>query len=137
VVVYEDSDLRGRRSGEMRQLVTTAMRKMRPGILVEHADGPEAALRRAVAMADGGPVLFLYEKLPAARDALAAVGAHPVPESAPAGAENGAEHGAEPPGLLAARPRLPAERPPGPRPAVRTAPAPRPRRQLRQPSPRP
>jgi cyanophycin synthetase len=77
VVVYEDSDLRGRRPGEMQALITAAMRRVRPDITCEPADGPEQALRRAVALADGGPVLFLYEKLSAARAAVAAIGAEP------------------------------------------------------------
>jgi hypothetical protein len=35
-----------------------------------------------MALAAGGPVLFLYEKLAAARDALGAVGAQPAAEAA-------------------------------------------------------
>ena len=77
VVIYEDSDLRGRRPGEMQALITAAMRRVRPDITCEPAADPEQALRRAVALADGGPVLFLYEKLAAARAAVAAIGAEP------------------------------------------------------------
>jgi cyanophycin synthetase len=79
VVVYEDSDKRGRRPGEMQELIGAAMRRVRPDIVWEPAAGPEEALRRAVALADGGPVLFLYEKLAAARAAVAAIGAQAWP----------------------------------------------------------
>lgn len=82
VVVYEDSDLRGRRPGEMQELIISALRRARPDIICEQAAGPEPALRRAMALAAGGPVLFLYEKLAAARDALGAVGAQPAAEAA-------------------------------------------------------
>jgi cyanophycin synthetase len=82
VVVYEDSDKRGRAPGEMQELIAAAMRRVRPDITCEPAAGPEQALRRAVALAGGGPVLFLYEKLAAARAALAAIEA--TPDGAPA-----------------------------------------------------
>ena len=39
VVVYEDSDLRGRRPGEMTELISTALTARRPGITVEVASG--------------------------------------------------------------------------------------------------
>jgi len=81
VVVYEDSDLRGRQPGEMQELVCAALREARPGIVCELADGPRQALRRAVALAGGEPVLFLYEKLSAARAALDAIGAAPWPDA--------------------------------------------------------
>ena len=77
VVIYEDEEKRGRAAGEMTVLVTAAMRRARPGIAVASADGPRSALSTAVAMAAGSPVLFLYEKLPMARDALGALGARP------------------------------------------------------------
>jgi cyanophycin synthetase len=77
VVIYEDEDKRGRAPGEMTGLIAAAARRARPGIAVARADGPRSALSTAVAMAAGGPVLFLYEKLATARDALAAVGAQP------------------------------------------------------------
>ncbi len=81
VVVYEDSDKRGRRPGEMQELIAGAMRRVRPDIACEPAAGPEQALRRAVALADGGPVLFLYEKLAAARAAVESIGAESVPQA--------------------------------------------------------
>jgi cyanophycin synthetase len=80
VVVYEDSDLRGRRPGEMQELICAAMRRVRPDIECERAADPEQALRGAVKLAAGGPVLFLYEKLAAAREAVAAIGAVPWPD---------------------------------------------------------
>ncbi len=80
VVVYEDEDLRGRAAGEMRDLIATAMRAIRPEVHVTFADGPAAALRAAVELAAGGPVLFLYEKLDPALAALEALGATPWPE---------------------------------------------------------
>lgn len=79
VVVYEDSDLRGRLPGEMRELIAAAMRRARPDIMVQHADGAQDALRTAVALADGDPVLFVFEKLAEARSALAVLGAAPWP----------------------------------------------------------
>jgi cyanophycin synthetase len=87
VVVYEDADKRGRAPGEMTALITAAMRRARPGITSAAAEGPEAALRAASGMAAGSPVLFLYEKLETARQALAAIGARPSPaDTDPAGA---------------------------------------------------
>jgi cyanophycin synthetase len=79
VVVYEDSDKRGRRHGEMQEMITSAMRRVRPDIVCEHADGPQEALRAAVSMAAGAPVLFLYEKLAMAHSALDSIGADPWP----------------------------------------------------------
>jgi cyanophycin synthetase len=85
VVIYEDEDKRGRAAGEMTALITAAMRRARPGITVAGADGPRSALSTAVAMAAGSPVLFLYEKLATARDALDALGARPWPAGTAAG----------------------------------------------------
>ena len=82
VVIYEDCDRRGRRPGEMRELIAAAMRRVRPDLVCEHAEGPQAALRTAVGLASGGPVLFLYEKLAMAHTALDAIGAEPWPASA-------------------------------------------------------
>jgi cyanophycin synthetase len=77
-VIYEDDDLRGRGPGEMRQLISAALRSTRPGIEIRHATGATGALREAVSLACGGPVLFSYEKLAAAKAALDAVGAAPA-----------------------------------------------------------
>ncbi len=82
VIIYEDSDKRGRQPGEMQQLISAALRRARPGITCQVADGPEQALRTAVALAAGAPALFLFEKLSAARAALAAIGATPWPDAA-------------------------------------------------------
>jgi cyanophycin synthetase len=90
VAIYEDADKRGRRPGEMTELITAAMRGARPGITPAAADGPQAALRTAVEMAAGHPVLFLYEKLATAHEALAALNARPWPADAVAPAPAGA-----------------------------------------------
>ncbi len=77
VVIYEDEDLRDRAPGEMRELIATAARKARPDVLVKYAQGADEALREAVALAAGAPVLFVYEKLSLARSALDSAGATP------------------------------------------------------------
>jgi cyanophycin synthetase len=80
VVVYEDSDLRGRRPGEMTELISTVMAAERPGITIATAGGPADALRSALALAGGqGPILMLYENLAPVRTALAALKALPWP----------------------------------------------------------
>jgi cyanophycin synthetase len=79
VVVYEDDDKRGRRPGEMQELIEAAMRRVRPDIICARASGPQQALRHALALADGAPILFLYEKFAAARAAVASIGAEPWP----------------------------------------------------------
>jgi cyanophycin synthetase len=81
VVLYEDSDKRGRRTGEMLTLVGAALREARPGIVCRSAENPADALRAALELATDGPVLFVYEKLALAMDALAAVGAVPWPDA--------------------------------------------------------
>jgi cyanophycin synthetase len=83
VAVYEDSDKRGRRPGEMQELIMAAVRRARPGVRCVAADGPEAALRAALDLADGQPVLFLHESFGLARAALRAVGAEPWPDTWP------------------------------------------------------
>jgi cyanophycin synthetase len=83
-VIYEDDDLRGRISGEMRALIAKAMHKARPTMTIKHAHGPVDALREAVSIAAGGPVLFIYENHRAAETALAAIGATTYPEAGPA-----------------------------------------------------
>jgi cyanophycin synthetase len=80
VVLYEDSDKRGRRSGEMLALVSDALRAARPGIVCRSAENPADALRAALELAGGSPVLFVYEKLALAMDALGAIGAEPWPQ---------------------------------------------------------
>jgi cyanophycin synthetase len=82
VVIYEDSDKRGRQPGEMQQLISAALRRARPDITCQFADTAEQALRTAVALAAGAPTLFLYEKLATAQAALAAIGAAAWPDAA-------------------------------------------------------
>jgi cyanophycin synthetase len=78
-VVYEDDDLRGRQPGEMTALIAAAMGAERPGITIVTASGPQDALHAALNLAGpGDPVLFLYEKLAPAAQALAALGACPA-----------------------------------------------------------
>jgi cyanophycin synthetase len=80
VVIYEDSDRRGRRPGELRELIATALRQARSDIEIWHAEGPHNAVRLAVELAGSGPVLFIYEKLGPAMSALDAIGATPWPD---------------------------------------------------------
>jgi cyanophycin synthetase len=80
VVLYEDSDKRGRETGEMLSLIGSALSDARPGVTCRTAENPADALRAALELAGGAPVLFIYEKLALAMDALAAVGAEPWPE---------------------------------------------------------
>jgi hypothetical protein len=76
VVVYEDRDLRGREAGEMTRLISGALARHRPDIRVRPADGPEDALRWALALAaPSDPVLLTYEELGPVRDLLARLGA--------------------------------------------------------------
>jgi cyanophycin synthetase len=78
VVIYEDSDLRGRRPGEMTALIGAGLAARRPGITIATANGPADALRRALDLASGpGAVLMLYEKLAAVRAALTTLSAVP------------------------------------------------------------
>jgi cyanophycin synthetase len=84
VAVYEDCDKRGRRTGEMQELIMAALRRARPGIRCVAADGPAAALRAALALACGQPVLFVHESSAMAGAALRAVGAEPWPDISPA-----------------------------------------------------
>ena len=82
VVLYEDSDKRGRPAGR-------DARPHRHGAAVGPAGNQAARSPRtrptrcapALELAGGGPVLFVYEKLPLALDALTAVGATPWPDA--------------------------------------------------------
>jgi cyanophycin synthetase len=80
VVLYEDSDKRGRAAGQMSALLGSALRSARAGIDCRMAENPADALRMALELAGGEPVLFIYEKLAIAHDALTAVDAQPWPE---------------------------------------------------------
>ena len=48
---------------------------------IKHAHGPGDALREAVRVNNGGPVLFIYEKHAAAQAALHAIGATARPQA--------------------------------------------------------
>jgi cyanophycin synthetase len=110
VVLYEDSDKRGRADGEMLTLITAALQAARPGIRCRTAENPADALRAALDLADGDPVLFVYEKLALANDALVAVGAEPWPEQ-PSPAERGSVTGSQRPNTIrpGTGPTIPAD----------------------------
>jgi cyanophycin synthetase len=76
VVVYEDTDLRGREPGEMTKLIEPALTEARPGLRAE----PAATLAEAVMIglalaAPADPVLLVYEKLEPVLALLADLGA--------------------------------------------------------------
>ncbi|GGV28560.1 cyanophycin synthetase [Actinomadura cremea] len=78
VVVYEDEDLRGRRSGEMTRLIVRGLREGRPDVLHHPAGDLKGALTSALDMAEPGePVLLLYEKLQPVLELLETLGAEP------------------------------------------------------------
>jgi cyanophycin synthetase len=87
VAVYEDSDRRGRRPGQMQEMIMAELRRARPGIRCVPARSPQDALRAAVTMAGGHPVLFVHESFSQARAALAAIGAEPARFDEPAADE--------------------------------------------------
>ncbi|GAA4226168.1 cyanophycin synthetase [Actinomadura meridiana] len=76
VVVYEDEDLRGRRSGEMTRLIVQGLREGRPGVRTHPMGDLKGALTSALDIAEPGePVLLLYEKLPPVVELLDTLGA--------------------------------------------------------------
>ncbi|QXJ19476.1 cyanophycin synthetase [Actinomadura graeca] len=78
VVVYEDEDLRGRRSGEMTRLITEGLREARPDVVHHPAGDLKGALTSALDIAGPGePVLLLYEKLEPVTELLETLGAEP------------------------------------------------------------
>ncbi|QFG27661.1 cyanophycin synthetase [Actinomadura sp. WMMB 499] len=78
VVVYEDEDLRGRRSGEMTRLIVRGLREGRPDVRHHPAGDLKGALASALDMAEPGePVLLLYEKLQPVLELLETLGAEP------------------------------------------------------------
>jgi cyanophycin synthetase len=93
VVVYEDSDLRGRCPGEMTRLIAAALEAARPGMTIVQAAGPSQAMHSALALTSGpaDPVLFLYEKLEPVLTLLGALGA--TAEQAPKTADVPAPEG--------------------------------------------
>ncbi|MFA1550335.1 cyanophycin synthetase [Actinomadura chokoriensis] len=80
VVVYEDEDLRGRRSGEMTRLIVQGLREVRPEVRHHPAGDLKGALTSALDLAEPGePVLLLYEKLQPVTELLETLGAEPAP----------------------------------------------------------
>ncbi|NKZ08727.1 cyanophycin synthetase [Actinomadura latina] len=79
VVVYEDEDLRGRRSGEMTRLIVQGLREARPDVCHHPAGDLKGALASALDLAEPGePVLLLYEKLQPVTELLETLGAEPA-----------------------------------------------------------
>jgi cyanophycin synthetase len=84
VVVYEDEDLRGRRSGEMTRLIIEGLTEARPDVRIRTAGDLKDAVGIALGLtAPGEPLLLLYEKLQPVVDLLQTLDATPV--SSPAG----------------------------------------------------
>lgn len=82
VVVYEDTDLRGREPGEMTKLITAALFAANPTIDVRPCDGMEAAFTTALELSEPhDPVLLVYEKLGDVHAMLDRLGAVPDPFS--------------------------------------------------------
>lgn len=76
VVVYEDTDLRGREPGEMTRLIGSALTEGRPGPRVAPAGGLAEAVMLGLALAaPDDPVLVVYEKLEPVLALLADLGA--------------------------------------------------------------
>ncbi|TDC87500.1 cyanophycin synthetase [Actinomadura sp. 7K507] len=79
VVVYEDEDLRGRRSGEMTRLIVQGLREGGPDVRHHPAGDLKGAVTSALDMAEPGePVLLLYEKLQPVTELLDTLGAEPA-----------------------------------------------------------
>ncbi|WP_067805374.1 cyanophycin synthetase [Actinomadura formosensis] len=79
VVVYEDEDLRGRRSGEMTRLIVHGLREGRPDVRPHPAGDLKGALTSALDIAGPDePVLLLYEKLQPVTELLETLGARPA-----------------------------------------------------------
>jgi cyanophycin synthetase len=82
VVVYEDEDLRGRRSGEMIRLIIAGLTETRPDVRIRTAGDLKDAVGIALGLTTPGePLLLLYEKLQPVADLLQTLGA--VPASPP------------------------------------------------------
>jgi cyanophycin synthetase len=76
VVIYEDTDLRGRDPGEMTKLIGSALAEVRPGLRDEPAASLAEAVRLGLALAaPDEPVLLVYEKLEPVLALLADLGA--------------------------------------------------------------
>jgi cyanophycin synthetase len=84
VVVYEDEDLRGRRTGEMTRLIATGLTETRPDIRIHTAGDLKDAVGIALGLTTPGePLLLLYEKLQPVADLLQTLGASPVSSDPP------------------------------------------------------
>ncbi|MBB2942940.1 cyanophycin synthetase [Actinoplanes lutulentus] len=76
VVLYEDSDPRGRAPGEVAGLVEREMRARRSDLRAVRADGCQDAITKALGLAAPGEVvLVIYEKWAPTREFLAGLGA--------------------------------------------------------------
>jgi cyanophycin synthetase len=85
VVLYEDTDRRGRAPGEVRALLRREIYDARPGVRCTETADAAGAIAAAVEMAEEGDlVLVLYEKADDILAALRAVNAVPVTEPVPA-----------------------------------------------------
>jgi cyanophycin synthetase len=79
VVVYEDEDLRGRRSGEMTRLIIDGLTEARPDVRIHTAGDLKDAVGIALGLTvPGEPLLLLYEKLQPVADLLQTLGAAPM-----------------------------------------------------------
>jgi cyanophycin synthetase len=82
VVVYEDEDLRGRRSGEMTRLIIDGLTQERPDVRIRTAGDLKDAVGIALGLTTpGAPLLLLYEKLQPVADLLQTLGATPTSEA--------------------------------------------------------
>jgi cyanophycin synthetase len=78
VVVYEDEDLRGRRPGEMTQLIVDGLKEARPSVRIRMAGDLKDAVGIALGLTSPGePLLLMYEKLQPVADLLQTLGATP------------------------------------------------------------
>jgi cyanophycin synthetase len=76
VVVYEDTDLRGREPGEMTKLIGSALTEVRPGLRGEPAASLAEAVMLGLALAaPDDPMLLVFEKLEPVLALLAELGA--------------------------------------------------------------
>ncbi len=79
VIVREDHDLRGRRQGEVANILCRAVRETSPATECEVVLDETEALRRAVSqMVKGEVVVVFYEKLPTVQRMLQEMAAQPV-----------------------------------------------------------
>jgi cyanophycin synthetase len=78
VVLYEDTDRRGRAAGELPALLCRELVARRPGVRCEQTGDAPTALRQALKLAGPGEVvLVLYEKLDDVVAVLEELGATP------------------------------------------------------------